>query len=78
MSPVARINAGVKALPIDLRPTPLLIRASAMRYGHGWVRGTHYATFVTKVAGFSCSPAMNLRIIRFSGMSLRIVAIALR
>lgn len=40
----------------------------------GWVRGTHYAIFMTKVAQISCGIAMNLRFAFFLGEALHIIA----
>jgi hypothetical protein len=40
----------------------------------GWVRGTHYASFMTKVAQISCGIAMNLRFACFLGATLHIIA----
>jgi len=40
----------------------------------GWVRGTHYAIFMTKVAQISCETAMILRFAFFLGATLHIIA----
>jgi hypothetical protein len=40
----------------------------------GWVRGAHYAIFMTKVAQISCELAMNLRFVFFLGATLHIIA----
>jgi hypothetical protein len=45
-----------------------------MRYGHGWVRRTHYAIFMTKVAQISCELTMNFQFVLFLGVTLHIIA----
>jgi hypothetical protein len=40
----------------------------------GRVRGTHYATFMAKVAQISCEIALNLRFAFFLGAILHIIA----
>jgi hypothetical protein len=40
----------------------------------GWVRETHYASFMTKVAQFSCEIALKLRFASFLCVALHIVA----
>jgi hypothetical protein len=54
--------------------TPLNKEQTSCAAVMGWVRGTHYAIFMTKVAQFSCDLATILRFAIFLGATLHIIA----